>query len=112
MVPGWHYAVPATVSTYAGEGAYGPAVAAPVTVNCRVDGRRKLVRSAAGDEVVSETTLLLPPSCRSAAGAQVVPEDLFTPESQVTVRGRTSQVISTQAHLEGVSVVYVEVTLT
>ncbi|MBF8186323.1 hypothetical protein ITP53_11295 [Nonomuraea sp. K274] len=45
------------IEPYMGSGAYGPVYAAPVTVRALVDGRRRLVRSAEGSEVVSETTL-------------------------------------------------------
>jgi hypothetical protein len=73
-----------TVSTLAGESAYaGPVHAAPVDVQVLVEHRRRLVRSATGDEVVSEAQLTVHPDDEAA----------FTPESLVTVNGRPSQVI-------------------
>ena len=72
-----------SVETYAGEGAYGPTYAAAVTVPCNVEVTRRLVRNAAGDEVVSESTLT------------IHPDDLatFTPESRLTFESRTSTVL-------------------
>jgi len=74
-----------SVETYSGDGAYGPIYGAATTVLCRVSSTRQLVRSNAGDEVVSELTLYLHPD----------DEAKFTPESRVTVSGRASKVIVT-----------------
>lgn len=72
------------VETLSGGGPMGDTYAAPITVPCLIDEERKLVRSATGDEVVSETTLLMDKSHY----------DKFTPESPVTYRGRRATVIS------------------
>lgn len=51
----WVHTVTATPdATY---GSHGPTAGTPVQVPCFRDDTRRLVRSAAGDEVVSETTL-------------------------------------------------------
>jgi hypothetical protein len=73
-----------SVETYAGDGAYGPTYAAAVTVPCNVEATRRLVRNAAGDEVVSESTLF------------VHPDDVasFVPESLLTFETRTSRVLA------------------
>jgi len=73
-----------SVETHAGGGPMGDVYDAAVTVPCLIDEDRKLVRSSSGDEVVSETTLLMDKSHYSK----------FTPESPVTYRGRRATVIS------------------
>lgn len=72
------------VETLTGGGPMGDTYGAPVTVPCLIDEQRNLVRSRSGDEVVSETTLLMDKSHY----------DKFTPESYVTYRGRRATVIS------------------
>jgi hypothetical protein len=105
----------ATVSTYAGEGAYGPIVADPRTVWCNVDETRRLVRDANGDEAVSEATLHLHPQTRTVPAEDTVqvtldPLAVFTPESPVTIRGRDSRVLAAKPHTIRGKVVMVEVT--
>jgi len=95
-----------TVTSYAGEGGYGPVYSDPVTTLCNLQASRKLVRNKDGDEVVSETTLLLSPD----QGVDV--EALFQPESLVTVRGRQSRVITVQPHLDRGLLCSLEVTTT
>lgn len=73
-----------TVETYVGEGAYGPVYAAAVAVPCNVEATRRLVRNAAGDEAVSESTLYVRPSDASA----------FTPESRLTFATHASTVLA------------------
>jgi hypothetical protein len=68
----------AAVETFAGVNGYGvDTFAAPVTITCLADDSRKLVRNAAGEQVISETTLYT--SILNAA--------LFTPDTRVTVLG-------------------------
>lgn len=76
------------VATYAGEGAYGPVYGAATTVRCNVQAKRRLVRNANGDEVISDTTL------------QVHPDDAgkFMPESTVTINDAASRVLATRSH--------------
>lgn len=73
-----------TVETWTGEGAYGAAYADPVTIRWNYDGTRRLARNANGEEVVSEGT------------GQAHPDDAaqFTPESRLTIDGRTSTVLA------------------
>lgn len=99
-----------TVSTYSGEGAYGPVVAAAVTVWCNVDETRRLVRDANGDETVSEAVLTLHPRTRTTTQTIVDPATVFTPESPVTIRGRATRVISTKVHTIRGTTAAVEVT--
>lgn len=101
-----------TVSTYTGEGAYGPVVAAPVTVWCNIDETRRLVRDANGDEAVAEATLTLHPRARIVGAGQstVDPAAVFTPESPVTIRGRTTRVLAVKAHTIRGNTAMVEVT--
>ena len=73
-----------SVETYAGQGAYGPAYSAAVSVSCSVDATRKMVRDSEGRETVSELTLFVHPD----------DSEYFTPESRVTYSSRTSTVLS------------------
>lgn len=98
------------VETGAGEGAYGPIYTAPVTVLVNVDQTRRLVRNAAGDEVVSEATLTVHPQPRNeATGALLDALALFTPESRVSIGGRISTVINAAANTFRGNVAFVKV---
>lgn len=70
------------IEPYLGQGGNGPTYGPPVTVKCFRDDGRKLVRNAAGEQVVSESTCICPL-------ATVAP-----PLSRVTVNGRTAYVIT------------------
>lgn len=96
-----------TVTTYGGETAYGPSYGAAVDVSCRVEADRKLVRNAAGDEVVSETTLYVPPTVGGVAAT-----DLFAVESVVTHGDRASVVIACNSRRGMGAAVYVEAVTT
>lgn len=106
----------ATVATYGGEGSSGASYADGVTVWCAVDETRRLVRDQSGDEAVSEATLILHPQTRTIPAdvaqlpAVVDPLELFTAESQVTIRGRTTNVLTAKAHTDRGRTAYVEVT--
>ncbi|WP_336214386.1 hypothetical protein [Nonomuraea sp. LPB2021202275-12-8] len=82
MLPEWLLQHEATIEPYLGDGAYGPVWGPPVTVRCLVDDERRLVRDEQGLEVVSDTTLYLPPGTVCPAG------------SKVTTGGRTITVIT------------------
>lgn len=102
-----------TVETYSGDGAYGPIFAAPVTVKVDVDQTRRLVRNAAGDEVVSEATFDVHPQPRDeTTRAFLDAVALFAPESKVTISGRAAKVISVKANTMRGRTVYVTVTVT
>ena len=73
-----------SVQTCTGQGAYGPVLATPQDVACYIDDSVKLVRNAAGDEVVSSTRI------RTA----LANADLFPANSEVTVSGRVARVIA------------------
>lgn len=80
-----------TVQTLSGESAYaGPTHADPVQVRVRVDAKRRLVRSTAGDETVSEATLYAHPDDAAT----------FTPESLVTWQDHDSQVLDAKTHTD------------
>jgi hypothetical protein len=90
-----------SVTSYAGETAYGPSYEPAVDVACNIDARRRLVRSSSGDQVVSEVTLFAHP----AAAA------VLTPQSRVTVLGRDTEIIAAQTHTLRGHATHVEVTL-
>lgn len=96
-----------TVSPYVGETANGPAYGEPVTVDCRVNYERKLVRDTTGDEVVSESTVYSLPE--HTAGRTV---DLFPPESLIVHEGRESRVIGLSPHRGMGGPLLVEITTT
>lgn len=50
-----------TIQPYLGTGAYGDTFGPAVTVPARVDRTRKLIESAAGQQVVSEATVIVQP---------------------------------------------------
>lgn len=75
------------VERYAGDSAYGPLHDAATTVDCFIEEGRKLVRTAGGDEVVSETRLFCP-----------IDTPDIPAESQVTVRGRATKVLASKRH--------------
>lgn len=89
-----------TVETWAGEGAYGAVYADPVTVRWNYDGKRRLVRNANGEEVISEGT------------GTAHPDDapLFAPESRLTIDARASRVLSTSPQTFRGGTVFLQVT--
>lgn len=72
-----------TVERYEGSSAYGETYAAPVPLDCFREHKRRLVRDAAGNEVVSETTLYAMPDT-----------DPIPAGSRVTVDGTATTVIA------------------
>lgn len=68
-----------------GQGAYGPLYADPLSVRCRIEPKRRRVRTAAGVELVSEAVAQLDPSVQIA------------PEARVTWEGRAYQVIEVRS---------------
>ena len=84
-IPARWFVEPVTVETYTGQGAYGDAYAAAVTVLGHVSGGRRVQSSGAGDVVVTERRVLLPNPARLADGSGTVdPSAVLTPESRVT----------------------------
>ena len=73
-----------SVETYGGDGAYGPVYAAPRTIPCNIETKHRLIRNANGDEYVDQPVLTVHPDDVPA----------FTPETRLTVQGRTSTVLS------------------
>lgn len=72
----------AVVEAYLGTAAAGPQYAAPVSVKCLAVGKRRLVRGADQDQVISETQIFCRPSV-------VIPI-----HSRVTVNGKQATVIT------------------
>lgn len=85
-----------SIEPFLGSGAYGSAYGPPVSVVCHVEDAIRLVRTSAGDEVVSSSTVYCDPTV-------VIP-----PESRVTVNGRVTSALTVSdfsgrsrlAHLE------------
>lgn len=65
----------ASVETWQGAGSVGDVFAAPVTVSCFIEDKRKLVRAKDGQQVISESTLY----------TSIVNVGLFVANSRVTV---------------------------
>lgn len=88
------------VQTYSGDSAYGPVYAATKTIPCNIEPTRRLVRSASGDEVVSEATLYVHP----------YDAVYFAPESLVTIDGRASRILAANAQTYRGRTSYLKVT--
>lgn len=87
-IPARLFAIPVVVETYAGQGAYGDAYAAPVTVLGHVTGGQRVQSASTGDEVVSSRRVLVPNPARLADGTGTVDAvALLAPESRITVQG-------------------------
>lgn len=81
-----------TVETFTGTSGYGAdTFAAGVQVTGFLDGARKLVRAATGEQIISESTFYTDPS--NAAR--------FTPDSRVTASGVVSRVIKANLNDSG-----------
>lgn len=82
------------VARYAGEGSNGPIHLEPVTVKGKVSTKRRMVRTADGEEVVSEARISFPALT-----------DLIPVSSLVTFPpqfgGRTATVLADQLHHDG-----------
>lgn len=105
---------PVTVRTYRGQSGSGRVLADPRTVHADVDSSRALVRASDGTEVTSEARLTVHPRpllVGADPAQEVDPLELFAPESEVTVRGRTTRVISVKPHTDRGRVHLVEVAL-
>jgi hypothetical protein len=60
-----------TVRHYQGTGPYGEVFGDPIVHQAFVEGRRRLVVSASGEEVISETTVYTGPDTIVPVGSQV-----------------------------------------
>jgi len=76
-----------TVEPYLGEKGSGPSYGPPVPVKCLITEARKLVRDAAGREVVSERGFICGP------GQTIKPDDM------ATIRGRRTKVLAVGPYL-------------
>lgn len=90
-IPWTHLYATVTVETYAGSGAYGDVYDEPVSRRCAIDDTRRLVRSADGQEVVSETTII--------TRREYKPD--FVPGSRVTLPDRVATVIKASELTDG-----------
>lgn len=97
-LPKWLLQHSATVEPYAGAGANGPVYADAVTVRCFREDKRRLVRSATGEQVISETTLyclpgtVAPPQSRVDLGTRVA--------TVITVADRDGGQLPVPSHVE------------
>lgn len=99
-VPAAWFSETVEVEAYTGEGAYGPVFGAPVTLAANISGSRTLVRNGDGDEVVSETTLRLPPGADGSVA----------PESRLRFRGFESRAVLVKPHTDAYGrTIYIEV---
>ena len=71
VIPGFLLLHAVTIEAPAGQGPFGPAYAAPVTVRCMVDEQTRMIRSATGDQVVSGATVYAPPGTVAPVGSRV-----------------------------------------
>lgn len=87
-IPPRLFAIPVTVESYLGQGAYGDQYGDPVTVLGHITGGQRVQSGSTSDEVVSVRRLLLPNPARLADGSGTTdPVELLAPESRVTVAG-------------------------
>lgn len=92
-----------TVATRTGTGANGDVYATAVPRDVFLEDSRRLVRSATGEQVISESTVFDDPD----QGA------LYTPDSKVTLPTRVARVILAKANVIGdTDVDHLEVVLT
>jgi hypothetical protein len=85
----WQHTI--TVEMFLGAGAYGDVYAAPVTVIGFMDGTRKLVRGANGEQVVSESSFYTYP----------ITGPLFVTDSRVTQGTEVTYVIKNNTNDSG-----------
>ena len=81
----------AEIQKYAGTGARGDIFAAPVTIQCIIDSKRRLVRSLDGKEVVSEATVI--------TRREHLP--LCVPRSKIKLGGRDTVIILAADRTDG-----------
>lgn len=108
------FAIPVTIESYSGQGAYGDAYGEPVTVLGHITGGQRVQSGSTSDEVVSSRRLLLPNPARLADGSGTVdPVPLLTPESRVKVGASEATASNVVPHIKpGTSVAaYVSATL-
>lgn len=81
----------AEIQKYTGTGARGDIFAAPVTIRCIIDSKRRLVRSLDGKEVVSEATVI--------TRREHLP--LCVPRSKIKLGGRDTVIILAADRTDG-----------
>lgn len=84
-IPGVLLRQQVAVEPWPREGAYGPLFGDPLLVRCRIEPRRRRVRTPAGEELLSEAVAHFDPSVALA------------PQSRVTWDGRTYQVVEVRS---------------
>lgn len=97
-IPAWLLRHQAIVEPLTGEGPFGPQYGAAGAVQCFVDEKRRLVRDAAGAEVVSETTVYMPLDTVCPAGSRVTVNGRQT--FAITASRRDGGGLPTPDHLE------------
>ncbi|MFE0132393.1 hypothetical protein ACFWY6_12595 [Streptomyces sp. NPDC059037] len=71
LIPGFLLGHEVIVEAWQGEGPYGPSYADPVTVECFLDEKTRMVRNPAGEEVTSSSTIYARPDAVCPASSRV-----------------------------------------
>lgn len=90
-IPDWLLTFTVTVETCTGHGPRGAVYAAPAEYPCFKVHKRRMVRTAVGDEVTSDLTVILKPGLTG----------VFTPESRVTIDNASTVVIGAVNNVDG-----------
>jgi hypothetical protein len=103
-IPGWmlrRMGWDIQVEPYTGAGAHGPLYGEPVAVRALMDAGRKRVRDVDGDEVVSETRLMvrLDQADHFPSGSRVSLPDGTTP-TVITTKRHDGRQMPVPSHLE------------
>ncbi|MEV0445856.1 hypothetical protein AB0I84_12865 [Streptomyces spectabilis] len=99
LIPGYLLRHEVTVEAWEGEGPYGPKYGPPTAVPCLLDEQVRMVRSPAGEEVTSSSTLYALPGTRCPARSRVtLPEGRQT--TVIAALNRDSGGLPTPDHLE------------
>lgn len=64
-----------SVEAFEGSSAYGPVYSDPETVKARVEGKRRLVRSTSGTDLISSATAYVRPEVDKPIGSRVTHGD-------------------------------------
>lgn len=99
LIPGFLLRHQVTVEAWEGEGPYGPVYAAPALVRCFLDEQTRMVRSPAGEEVTSSSTIYAAPEAQCPARSRVtLPSGRVT--AAIAAYRRDGRGLPTPDHLE------------
>lgn len=88
-----------TIQPKTGKTAAGPTYGSPFTVQCRVNGGRRMARSPSQVEVTNQTTIYLPHDTDCPIGSRITLPD-GRPSTVVAVHPRNGGSLPTPVHLE------------